>query len=133
MLTRRNLLTAAAPAALVAGCGITINPTTGAVTLPANVIDFIQAAVAQAAKYIPIAESIAAAAASLFGPAYASIVTIGSTAINTVIAYLENLIPAPAPTPAPASMRAYSRLGLAPSLGSHLIGYTQNGIAIYGY
>ena len=132
MINRRKMLASIAPAALVAGCGITINPTTGAVTLPANVVDFIQGAVAAAAKYIPVVESIAAAAATLFGPGFASIVTIGSQAINTLIAYLTNLIP-PAAPPAPASMRAYHRLGLVPPAGAHLIGYTRNGVPIYGY
>ena len=133
MISRRNLMTAAAPAVLLAGCGITINPSTGAVTLPTNVIDFIQNAVVTVAKYLPAAESIAAAAASLFGPSFVSIVTIGSQAINTLIAYLQNLIPAPTPVPAPASMRMYHRLGLAVPEGMHFIGYTKNGIAIYGY
>lgn len=130
MINRRTML-ATATALPIAGCGITINPTTGVVTLPPAVIDFITAAVAFVAKYIPTAEAIAAVAASLFGPAYVSIVTIGSDAINKVIAYLENLI-APPPTPTPAQARLGARLhALAP--GSILIGYTQNGIPIYGY
>ena len=133
MLNRRKLLASIAPAALLAGCGITINPSTGAVTLPANVIDIITQAVVIAAKYAPTAESIAAEAAALFGPQYASIVTIGSAAINTLIAYLTNLVTPPTPTPAPASLRMYRRLGLVPPEGAHLIGYTRNGVAIYGY
>jgi hypothetical protein len=122
-ITRRRLFASAAPAALLAGCGITINPATGVISLPPSVIDFITKAVSVAAKYIPVVESIAAVAASLFGPGFASIVTIGSQAINSVIAYLTNLV---AP---PASAR---RLGVGPS-GSVLVGYTSNGVPVYGY
>jgi hypothetical protein len=135
MLTRRTLLASAAVVPL-AGCGITINPTTGQVTLPANVVDFITSAVAFAAKYIPTAEAIAAVAASLFGPTFATIVTIGSQAINTVIQYLTNLITplAPAAAARRLAVRVYSRLGVPPPVsGSVLIGYTSNGIPVFGY
>jgi hypothetical protein len=129
MLSRRRLLATVAPAAVLAGCGTTI--TNGQVNLPPAVIDFIVAAVAFAAKYVPTVESIAATAAALFGPAYVTAVTIGSQAINAVIAYLSNLV-APPPTPSAAQRRLAAYLKAA-APGATLIGYTRNGIPIYGY
>lgn len=92
-LSRRNLLGTIA----LLGGGIelgacTTNPTTGQVGLNPAVIDFITSAVATVAQYLPSAESIAATAAALFGPGYAAIVQIGSSAINTVIAALESAV-----------------------------------------
>lgn len=94
MLSRRLLLASAAPLALMAigvgGC--VTNPTTGQPELDPTVIDAIQNAVATVAQYIPSVESIAETAAALFGPGYASIVEIGSAAINTLVSALESAV-----------------------------------------
>jgi hypothetical protein len=146
MLTRRNLLATAAPAAAavaLAGCsnilGTGVGITTGAggavtVTLPAAVNTFIQKIVTAAAQYAPTIESIAQEAAALFGPAYASIVTIGSAAINAVITALESLTAPPAAAPATA---VTASAVLSPSrkratLNAVKIGMTAQGVVVYG-
>ena len=99
MLTRRSLLSSGAigvTGLALAACG-TLDPVTGVTSygLPAGVVAFIQNAVAQIRAYIPTVESIAGVALSLFGPSYASLVTIGTAAINTIITTLTNLITPP--------------------------------------
>ena len=108
-LTRRTLLNGIAPGAVaIAIAGCTTNATTGVISLDPAVIDFIQNAVAAAAKYIPAAESIAQTAAALFGPAYSAIVTAGSAAANQIIAFLENAVTNLTPA---ASARLRARFG----------------------
>lgn len=91
-MSRRGLLAGVAllGAASLGGC--VTNPSTGQPQLSPSVIDFVTNAVATVAKYIPAAESIAATAAALFGPGYASIVQIGSAAINTLIQALQSVV-----------------------------------------
>ena len=121
-VSRRHLLaTAAAVVAVgsaVAGCAT--NATTGQPELNPAVIDFISNAVATAAKYLPSVESIASIAAALFGPGYATIVQIGSQAINTVISALISAVSNLTP-PAQARLRAKLRAtapGLQVPIGS---------------
>lgn len=134
MVTRRKMLTnilmagAATSALAVAGCATTTNPTTGVTTygLDPTVVAEITAAVSAVAQYAPTIESIAATAAGLFGPAYTTLVTVGSAAVNTVISALENLV-----TQLPVGARR-ARMGATPS--GTLRGYvkTPNGyIPIY--
>ena len=145
MITRRLLLASVAPAAAVtvAGCsnilgtGIGITTSAGGgvtVTLPTAVNTFIQNIVAGAAKYAPTIESIAQEAAALFGPAYASIVTIGSAAINAVITALENLTapPASVPTTTTTASAVLSPRRKKATLNATLIGMTHEGVAVYG-
>lgn len=122
---------AGAGALTVAGCATTTNPTTGVTTfgLDPTVIAFIQDAVNIAAKYIPAVESIAATAASLFGPAYAAAVTAGSAAVNTLIATLENLVPS-LPV-GKAKVAAKFRAASKPLLGGTFVGYTKNGVPVF--
>jgi hypothetical protein len=136
MLSRRTLLLSSvgASAAAVGGCGLftaTTNPTTGAVTygLSPAVVSFISSAVQQIASYLPAVESIAATAASLFGPAYATIVTAGSAAVNAVVQALTNLIPT---APAAASAKLSAKLkALATSATGQLVGYTKLGVPVF--
>jgi len=133
-LTRRSLLSSAAPviALAAAGCATTTNPTTGVVTIGLSpaVTDFIQSAVAAAAQYIPTVESIAATAAGLFGPAYSAIVEAGSAALNTVIAALT----AAANTLAPAAgARMRARLRASAPSAPVTIGTTPSGVVVMGY
>jgi hypothetical protein len=108
MINRRTLLAGIAPGAALglAACAngtlpVSISPT-GQITvnLPSAVNDAIAQAVATVAKYLPTAETIASAAAGLFGPTYASIVTVGSAALNQLIAFLQSVV-----TTAPAASK----------------------------
>lgn len=96
-ITRRHLFFLSAGAGVLAlgGCASSTNPTTGVVTygLDPAVISAITSVVQAVANYAPTVESIVATAAGLFGPAYAAIVTAGSSAVNAVIAALVNLLP----------------------------------------
>jgi preprotein translocase subunit YajC len=116
----------------LAGCATSTNPTTGQVTygLDPTVVTFIQDAVAAVAKYTPAIESIAATAASLFGPAYTAVVAAGSAAVNTVIATLENLVPS---LPVGAErVHAKFRVMATPPLGGKFAGYTKQGVPVFG-
>lgn len=126
MLTRRTLLSSGAAigaSATLAACATTVSPT-GVTTygLDPTVVAYIQSAVNFAKQYVPTIESIAATAISVFGSQYASIVAIGSAAINTIINTLINLIPGAAP----AARRFH---------GMHLrgvfIGWTTGHVPIY--
>jgi hypothetical protein len=125
--SRTLLLAAVAPAALAA-CAT--NPTTGAVTLDASVVTFIQNAVATAAKYIPTINSIATAAASLFGPGYVATVQFGSAAVNTVINALVGVV---GTLSLAAASRLSSKLSVADPGTPVLIGRLRNGAPILGY
>jgi hypothetical protein len=126
MLTRRKLLASAAPAAAlaVATCG-TLDPVTGVTSygLPASVIAFIQQGVATVSSYIPTIESIVGTALSLFGPQYATLVTIGTAAINTVISTLTNLIAPP--------VVAAGRLHRSDRYGRRFVGWTLQHVPVY--
>lgn len=133
MLSRRSLLktsVTAVPAIALGGCGLFTQNANGSYSLSAAVVSVIQTAVQAVAQYAPAIESIAATAASLFGPAYSTIVTIGSTAINQVISYLENLVANPPALGARLGAKAYTRLGIPLPTGS-LVGYTKNGIPVF--
>lgn len=130
MLTRRLLLTSSAvalPAAMIGGCALFQQNANGSYGLSQAVITAIQTAVQAVAQYAPAIESIAATAASLFGAQYAAIVTLGSQAINQVIAALENLVANP---PTAGGKLAYRRLGV-PFPNTPLVGYTKNGIPVF--
>lgn len=144
MMSRRSLMTGVAlggGALALAGCsnilgtgiGITTAPGGGVtVTLPPAVTAFVQNVVAGAAKYVPIAESIAQEAASLFGPAYASIVTIGSAAINTLITSLENLVAPPAAAPPTVTTASAIHVARKAVYTAKPVGMTAQGVVVYG-
>ena len=131
-LSRRKILLSGvgASAGAMTGCTSITNPTTGAVTygLDPTVVAFITNAVQQIASYAPAIESIAATAASLFGPAYGAIVTAGSAAVNAIISALTNLVPT---LPTAAARLKSSVQSLATSASGHLVGYTKQGVAIF--
>lgn len=133
MLSRRQLFVTAAPAALMSAfalAGCATNPTTGQPELDPAVIDAIQAGVAKVAQYIPAVESIAATAASLFGPGFVALVTLGSQAINSLIQALSNVVTNLNP-PAQARLRAKLR-ATAPTVPV-TIGTTSTGVTVIGY
>jgi hypothetical protein len=126
MLSRRTLLLGAAVLPL-AGC---VTGPSGTWGLNPAIVDFVQKAVAAAAQYIPTVESIAATAASLFGPAYVAIVQAGSAALNQVIAILANVVH----SLPPASRKAMRKRLRASSPSSPIvIGTTTNGVTVTGY
>jgi hypothetical protein len=135
-MSRRKLLSTAAvgvPAIALAGCGLFTQNANGSYGLSAAAISFIQTAVNIANQYVPSAESIAAIVAS-FIPGGASVVTIGSTAINEVIAYLENIVASPPTLGAKLKATggaAYSQFNLPTPPSSKLVGYAKNGLPIY--
>jgi hypothetical protein len=129
-ISRRNFLFSGAAVAVLpalAGCATTGSGTWG---LDPRIIDLIQKGVAFAAQYIPTVESIAATAASLFGPAYVAVVQAGSAALNQIIqvltAAVSNLTPA-----ARRSMR--KRLRASSPSSPVFIGTTITGVNVTGY
>ena len=132
--TRRHLFAlgagTAVTAAALGGCTLFQQNANGTYGLSAAVIAFVSNAVQAAAKYLPAIESIAATAASLFGDGYAAIVTVGSNAINQVIAYLTSLVANPPTLGASRNVSAYVRLGI-PTPSGALVGYTRNGIPVF--
>ena len=134
-MSRRQLLSSAIPAAgafALAGCTTTTDPTTGAtsVTLDPSVIQAIQTAVSAAVKYIPAVESILSTAASLFGPAYAAVVTFGSNAVNTVISALIGVVTKLTPA---AAAKLGDRLMVSAPGQPVVIGVTRTGVQVLGY
>ena len=130
-MTRRSLLSSSAVgAAALAVAGCTTNPTTGAITLDPNVIDAIQSGVALVAKFLPTVESIVQQAASLFGPAYAAVVTLGSQALNALVASLAGVIGTLTP---PAAAALNRRLGASSPTSPVVIGVTRTGVTVLGY
>jgi hypothetical protein len=129
ILSRRKLLMSAATlsTAVVAGCAT--NPTTGQPELDPAVIDAVQSGVAAVAQYIPAVESIAATAASLFGPGYAALVQVGSSALNALIQALAGLVTNLTP---PASARLHARLRAAGPNVPVVIGKI-GGVTVVGY
>ena len=131
-VTRRSLLSSGAVglgALAVAGC--TTNPATGQFELDPTVIDAIQSGVAKVAQYLPTVESIVSEAVSLFGPAYAAIVQIGSGALNALIASLASIVGGLTP-PASAALRARLRGATSPATAV-VIGTTATGVVVSGY
>ena|ERR1700722_1442532 len=132
MLTRRSLLSSGAAgvaSVTLAACATTIDPTTGATTygLSPATIAFIQNAVSLVKQYVPTLESIAGTAASLFGPQFAAVVSVGSAAINAVINTLIDLVPGAAPT----SLKMH-RFGLQDrALGRRFVGWTATHVPVY--
>lgn len=129
MFSRRQLLGSAAligAAGLTAGC--VTNPATGTPQLDPNVIQTIQNAVK---TYVPAVETILQTAAALFGPGYAAIVTLGSSALNAVINALNSVV-----SNLPQSARLRLRASTTSSSGAPLVGYIQVGgnyMPVYGY
>jgi hypothetical protein len=124
IIDRRAFLTstALAGAAVVTGC-----TTAGVTTAWSTIVSQIQAAVASAAQYIPTIESIAATAASIFGPQYAAIVQLGTAAFNQVVATLVNIINS---VPPPALM---ARLRASSPSSPVVIGRTSTGVTVTGW
>jgi hypothetical protein len=130
-MSRRSMLGSVAGLAVAAGLGAcATNPTTGAITLDPTVIDAVQQGVATIASFLPTVESIVAEAASLFGPAYAGIVTIGSSALNALINAIASIVTNLAP---PASAALHARLKGATARSPVPIGVTTSGVQILGY
>jgi hypothetical protein len=122
VISRRKFFTTTAlgvPALAIAGCADIQAPAIS--TEITQVISAIQSAVATVAQYIPTAEAIAGLAASLFGPQWASLVTLGSAAINSIISALESLTP-------PVTARFRASGPRAPVVIGNI-----NGIQITGY
>ena len=130
-LTRRTLLATVAPAAValaVAGCSTT--QIAGFETAWAAIVSEVQAGVAAAANYIPTIESVAATAASLFGPAWEAAVAAGSIVVNQIIATLVNVVGALTP---PASHALRVRLRASSLNTPVVIGTTAGGVTVTGY
>lgn len=128
-LTRRHLLTTAIPASALVVAGCVTNPSTGQPELDPTIIDAIQAAVATAAQYIPTVESIVSLAASLFGSGYVAIVQIGTTAFNTLVNALSNIVNN---LSAPAKVALRGRLRASSPVAPVVIG-TISGVTVTGY
>jgi hypothetical protein len=131
MITRRKLLTTTAlgaTALAVAGCST--DQITAFETQWATIAGQIQTAVSVAVKYIPTVESIAATAASLFGPQYVALVTAGSAAFNQVVQALVSVVANLAP---PASARLMARLRASSPNVPVTIGVTAAGVKVTGW
>ena len=128
-ISRRSLLRSSAiglPAVALAGCGVFTQNANGSYGLSAQAIAYIQDAVNLANQYIPSVESIAAIVAS-FIPGGAAVITVGSTFINQVISYLENVVATPPTLGARLRGRDYARYRLPTPPATNLIGYTRTG------
>lgn len=130
LMNRRALFMAGAGAIALVLPGCATNPTTGVWGLSPSVLDAIQKGVAFAAQYIPTVESIAATAASLFGPTYAAIVQAGSAALNQIIAAL---VAAVSRLSVMAKRRLRTRLRASSPSAPVFIGTTNSGVNIVGY
>lgn len=136
-MNRRSLLSGAAMLAgglALAGCSSA--QITSAETTWNQVVDAIQSGVSTAASYIPTVESIAAAAAGLFGTQYQALVTLGSAALNQVISSLIGAVGSLTPIAASAMRRALasSSRGLPVSIGVISAPLAPGGtVAVNGY
>jgi hypothetical protein len=131
MMNRRTLLITTALGATgiaVAGCSTTQIATFEAEW--ATVAGQVQNAVSIAAKYVPTIESIAATAASLFGPQYVVLVTAGSAAFNQVVQALVSVVANLTP---PASARLMVRLRASSPNVPVTIGVTAAGVKVTGW
>jgi hypothetical protein len=133
-MNRRKLLAGAAPLAAIAvvDCAGVQTPVPVPTPIPgtviSSVIDFIQAAVNIGARYVPTVETIAAVAASLFGPQWVTIVQVGSAAINALIQSLQNVLNVQ-PPPVQARLRGF----MAANPGTPVVIGTIHGITVLGY
>ena len=114
-------------AVAVAGC--TTNATTGQLELDPAVVDAVQSAVANIAKYIPTVESIITTAATLF-PAYGTVVQIGTAAFNTLVQALTSIVTGLTQA---QSARLAARLRASSSAAPVVVGTTAGGVVITGY
>lgn len=130
IISRRSLLTSTALLGAAALAGCTTAQIASLQTSWATVVGQIQSAVATAAQYVPTIESIAATAASLFGPQYSAIVAAGSAAFNTIVAVLTNVVANLSP---PASARLGARLRASSPQVPITIGKTPNGVIVHGW
>lgn len=130
MLTRRSLLSTAAIGGAVALAGCTTAQVQQFETQWTTIVGEVQTAVAAAAKYVPTVESIAATAASLFGPAYVTAVQAGSAAFNMIVATLVNIVNNLTP---PASAKLHARLRASSPSAAVLIGTTPQGVTVTGF
>lgn len=130
VLSRRSLLASIAPVTALAVAGCSTTQIASFEAQWASVVDTVQAAVAAAAKYIPTVESIAATAASLFGPTWQAAVAAGTVVVNQIIATLTNVVANLGP-PAASALRA--RLAGSSVVTPTLIGTTSAGITVRGY
>jgi hypothetical protein len=131
ILSRRAMLSGAA--VLGAGLALAGCSTAQIATFEqqwATVAGTIQQAVAKASAYIPTIESIAATAASLFGPQYAAIVQIGTAAFNQIVATLTNIVNNLSP---PAQAKLTMRLSVSSPRAPIAIGVTPSGVRVTGY
>jgi hypothetical protein len=131
MISRRALLTTTAlgaTALAVAGCSTA--QITAFETQWASVASAVQQAVSVAAAYIPTIESVAATAASLFGPQYVTLVQVGSAAFNQVVAVLTNVVANLSP---PASAHLMARLRASSPSVPVTIGMTAAGVTVHGW
>jgi hypothetical protein len=126
MIVSRRAFLASASSLPLAAC---VTGPNGVYELDPTVIDAIQSAVSTAAQYIPTVESIISLAASLFGPAYASVISIGTTAFNSLVAALTSIVGNLTP---PASARLRARLRGSYSGAPVVIG-TTHGVTITGF
>jgi hypothetical protein len=143
-ISRRSLLTSSALLGAAALAGCTMDQITAAVTSWQSVETTIQNAVAAATAganaYIPTLESIASVAANIFGPQYATIVTVGSTLINQIISALTAVVGV---APPPASSRHLMAMAHKPmqarlrtlmaTTAPVFIGTTSNGVQVTGW
>lgn len=131
MKSRRGFLTTAAVLAggiALAGCSSA--QITEAQTEWATIVGQVQSAVATGAQYIPTVESIAATAASLFGPEYTALVTVGSAALNSLITTLESVLTAATPAVVASARR---RLASSSRSVPVAVGVTPEGISVIGW
>lgn len=127
-VNRRALLggaVAAVGAVALAGCSA--DQIKNFETQWASVAAKVQSAVAVAAKYVPTVESIAATAASLFGPQYAGIVQVGTAVFNQLVQTLVNVVANISPPALSAKLAASS-----PSIPT-VIGVTTGGVQVLGW
>lgn len=143
-ISRRSLLTSSALLGAAALAGCTTAQITSAVaswqTVESTIQNAVATATAGASAYIPTLESIASVAASLFGPQYATIVTVGSTLINQIISALTAVVGVVAP---PASSRHLMAVAHKPmsarlrtimaTTAPVLIGTTSIGVTVTGW
>lgn len=124
-ISRRNLLAAAAPAALaLAGCTATQVANFDAQWAAAQA--WIAQQVQNLTKVLPTIESIASIAAGLFGPTYQAIVAAGSALANQIVSTIANVITAASPpvAPTPAASRKYGAMMHGAPMRTAIVGTT---------
>lgn len=132
MFSRRQLLVTSSvglAGTALGACTLFQKNADGSYGLSASVIATIQSAVQKVANYVPAVESIAATAASLFGPAYSGAVSLATAAINQVISALSNLVASP-PKLGATTGTVYAKFGIAQPT-SLLVGYTAKGVPVF--